>query len=621
MRTFLEVWSDPGEIGRRAGSRETRKQPRQPRRLASAALIAVLGAVAPPLAWSAGPGQDQQPPALGQPMEAVVRPGTPPPLTVAAVMTRPAVLTPAPSSQPVDFALRIGSVAVALLATLLFLTRRLAVASGPPVEPSRSRAPAPLPVKQEAETLAVAANPPAAGAPQASVEACAAERGPEYIPLSCTLKAIEVDDSGLCSELEDFVLSALGPHPERADLRFKLLEFYHDSGDLQAFNEQARFYILYNKGERGFHWDETRRMGLDLDPAWTLQKLIGLAPNATAPRAPGTRRFYDGLEQEPLDAALHGLQRAWHAARNDPAFLAAIMDACSAELGQPTPYSHSEALSREIGGARIYIKREDLRPVNADLLLNALGQVTLAKWSGHCAAVAGFEDRRHAEAVARAARSLDIAATICVPREFLARPDQPTQRVVKQSGAHLVLADEDDTPDVDGRRSAMRRWLDAPGETQYVSSLRTSPTPFPAMVRDFQSLIGQEIRCQSFCQTGGLPDVIVANAAAGPAAFGVIQSFLNDDQVRIDCVEPQDGLAAAPWGGKAPRYEHELNWSRRTNRVNFCPVGAREITAMIELCGRSGEAVPDPRNACTLAQAIAVARNAPRESSVMALFA
>jgi cysteine synthase len=580
--------------------------------------------VVPQHGWSAGPGESQHLAVLGQPVEAVVKPGALPQVTAAAVVTTPAVLAPVASARPLDFALLSGCMAVTLLAMLLLRTRP-AVAPGP--APLGRVAPSPRPVDAVVvDSLAVTAKAPTAGAPSAAApragpEGAGAEPGADEVPLSCTLRAIEVDDSGLCSELEEFILSALGPHPERADLRFKLLDFYHGSGNVEAFNEQARLYILYNKGERGLHWNEVRRMGLGLDPAWSLQKLIGLMPTVAAPRAPGARRFYDGLEQKRLDAALLGLQYAYNAARNDPAFAVAIMDSCTCELGQPTPYCHSEALSREIGGARIYIKREDLRPVNADLLLNALGQVALAKWSGRTSVVAGFEDGHHAAAVARAARSLNMAVTICMPRELLANPDQPMHRAVMQYGARLVLADEDEAPGGDGRRSAMRRWLEAPCETQYVSSLRTSPMPFPAMVRDFQSLIGQEIRRQSFRQTGGLPDVIVANAASGPATFGLIQCFLNDDQVRIDCVEPHDSQAIAPWGGKAPRYEHELAWSRGTHRVNFCPVETQQVSAVVRMCGRTGEAVPEPRNACTLAQAIAIARNAPRTSSVMALFA
>jgi len=92
------------------------------------------------------------------------------------------------------------------------------------------------------------------------------------VPLECTLKAIEVDDSGQDNGMEAFILAALEQRPARADLRLKLLELYHAAGDIRAFNKQARLYIQHNHGERGVHWSDVRRMGLDLVPGWSPQQ-------------------------------------------------------------------------------------------------------------------------------------------------------------------------------------------------------------------------------------------------------------------------------------------------------------------------------------------------------------
>lgn len=445
---------------------------------------------------------------------------------------------------------------------------------------------------------------------------------------SAAASEIEVNDTSQYSEAEDFLVAALALHPERADLRLKLLEVYSAAGNLQGFNEQAQQYAARNKGERGAHWSEVRRMGLDLDPDWNPIRAAARELPLTAAATPvRVRRFYDGLGPAGLETAIKQLDGAYARVRNDPAFIAAIIEVCTSEVGLPTPYHHAEPLSRRTGGAQIYIKRADLRPPDADLLVNALGQVVLAKWIGRSGVVAGLEDCRHAEAVAKAARAMNLPATICAPRAFLDDPDHPAVRSLGLLNAILMpTGDEDGVAVPDGRRSAIKRWIAAPQEVLYVSSLRSSPMPYPLIVRDFQALIGQEVRRQAFRHAGGLPRAIVSSIDGGYATFGLIQSFLDTGDVRIDCVEMQQEAdevseATAAAALAAPSYARELKWVRTTSRVNFSTVPKDAVAWIAEVCSAAGEAVPKPSNACALAQAVAIARELPVNASVVVLFA
>jgi tryptophan synthase beta subunit/Tfp pilus assembly protein FimV len=435
---------------------------------------------------------------------------------------------------------------------------------------------------------------------------------------------IEVDDTGHYAEAEDFLIAALALHPERADLRLKLLEIYSAAGNLQGFTEQARQYVASNKGDRSVHWNEVRRMGLDLDPEWSLLKATGQdlsAPTAASAPPPRARRFYDSLEQAGLEAALEQVEVAYTKVCHDPAFIAAIVEMCASEIGLPTPYWHAEALSKRVGGAQIYIKREDLRPLNTDLMINALGQVMLAKWAGRSSVIAGLEDGRHGEAVAKAAKALNVPAIICVPQALLDDADHPVIRSLDHLNAILMPTGAEDGVAVpDGRRSAMKRWLEAPGEILYISSLRSSPMPYPVIVRDFQALLGQEIRRQAFRHGGGLPRAIVSSIEGGYATFGLIQSFLETGDVRIECVEiehPSDQAVPVT----APGYARELSWLRANGRVEFSTVSKKDVSATAEMCSEARETIPTPNNACALTRAVAIARELPATASVVALFA
>ncbi len=125
-----------------------------------------------------------------------------------------------------------------------------------------------------APSQAVAAQPP----PGTCARPAGAEPDAGPVPLVCTLKAIEVDDSGQNNGVEAFIQEALEQHPNRTDLRLKMLELHHAARDLRAFNRQARLYIQHNEGERGLRWFDVYRMGLDLDPRWH-PELLRLKPD------------------------------------------------------------------------------------------------------------------------------------------------------------------------------------------------------------------------------------------------------------------------------------------------------------------------------------------------------
>jgi tryptophan synthase beta subunit len=238
---------------------------------------------------------------------------------------------------------------------------------------------------------------------------------------------------------------------------------------------------------------------------------------------------------ETLVAAHEDLEAAYDEARRDPAFEAELADLLRHYVGRPTPLYFAERLTRECGGARIWLKREDLAHTGAHKINNALGQALLAKRLAKPRIIAETGAGQHGVATATVCAMLDLECVVYMGTEDIRRQSLNAFRM-KMLGAALVPVDTGSKTLKDAINEAMRDWVTNVRTTHYIIGSAIGPHPFPTIVRDFQSVIGREARQQMLEQAGKLPDVAVACVGGGSNAIGLFHPFI-DDPVRLIGVE------------------------------------------------------------------------------------
>ena len=245
---------------------------------------------------------------------------------------------------------------------------------------------------------------------------------------------------------------------------------------------------------------------------------------------------------EVLVAAHEELEAAYEAARRDPAFAEELADLGRHYVGRPTPLYLAERLTQEVGGARLWLKREDLAHTGAHKINNALGQALLAQRLGKPRIIAETGAGQHGVAAATVCAKLGIECVVYMGTEDIRRQSLNVFRM-KILGAEVVPVDSGSRTLKDAINEAMRDWVTNVRTTHYLIGSAIGPHPFPTMVRDFQSVIGREARAQMLEQAGRLPDVAVACVGGGSNAIGLFHPFL-DDPVRLVGVEAAgEGLA------------------------------------------------------------------------------
>ncbi|MFP3979759.1 MAG: tryptophan synthase subunit beta [Desulfobacterales bacterium] len=195
--------------------------------------------------------------------------------------------------------------------------------------------------------------------------------------------------------------------------------------------------------------------------------------------------------------------------------------------GRPTPLYHAERLTRKIGGAAIYLKREDLVHTGAHKINNTLGQALLAKWMGKTKVIAETGAGQHGVATATAAAFFGMDCKIFMGTEDIRR-QAPNVNRMELLGADVVPVESGAGTLKDAMNEAMRYWVSAVRDTFYVIGSVAGPHPYPAMVRDFQKVIGEETRDQALREIGRLPDHLVACVGGGSNAMGLFYPFVND---------------------------------------------------------------------------------------------
>ena len=234
--------------------------------------------------------------------------------------------------------------------------------------------------------------------------------------------------------------------------------------------------------------------------------------------------------------AVEALKTVYQDARNDPAFHAAFATELKEFVGRPTPLYHAKRLSMELGGAQIYLKREDLNHTGAHKINNAVGQALLATRMGKKRIIAETGAGQHGVATATVAAKLGLECVIYMGSDDIDRQASNVYRM-KLLGAKVVPVTAGSKTLKDALNEAMRDWVTHVDNTYYIIGTVAGPHPYPQLVRDFQSVIGQEAKEQMLELTGRLPDALVACVGGGSNAIGLFHPFLNDHTVSIYGVE------------------------------------------------------------------------------------
>lgn len=245
---------------------------------------------------------------------------------------------------------------------------------------------------------------------------------------------------------------------------------------------------------------------------------------------------------ETLSYALEELEATYKKLSADPDFQAEFDKDLAHYVGRPSPLYHAERWSRMLGGAQIYLKREDLNHTGAHKVNNTIGQALLAKYTGKPRVIAETGAGQHGVATATVAARLGLECEIYMGAEDVQRQALNVYRM-KLLGAKVNAVESGSRTLKDAMNEAMRDWVTNVDSTFYIIGTVAGPHPYPQLVRDFNSVIGREAREQSLTQTGRLPDALVACVGGGSNAMGLFYPFLADESVAMYGVEAAgDGL-------------------------------------------------------------------------------
>ena len=239
---------------------------------------------------------------------------------------------------------------------------------------------------------------------------------------------------------------------------------------------------------------------------------------------------------ETLMPVLHDLEREYLAAKDDPAFQKEFHDLLTDYVGRESPLYFARRLTEHCGGAKIYLKREDLNHTGAHKINNTIGQVLLARRMGKSRLIAETGAGMHGVATATVAALFGMRCDVFMGALDVARQAPNVERM-KALGANVVAVDAGSATLKDAMNEAIRDWAATSETTFYVIGTVAGPHPYPAMVRDFQSVIGRDARRQCLDKTGKLPDEVVACVGGGSNAMGIFAGFLDDPEVRLVGVE------------------------------------------------------------------------------------
>ncbi len=262
---------------------------------------------------------------------------------------------------------------------------------------------------------------------------------------------------------------------------------------------------------------------------------------------------------ETLMPLILDLEREYRAAKADPAFAAQFDDLMTHYVGRPSPLYFAERLTEELGGAKIYFKRDELNHTGAHKINNCIGQILLALRMGKTRIIAETGAGQHGVATATVAARFGLPCTIFMGARDVER-QSPNVFRMKLLGAEIVPVTSGSATLKDAMNEALRHWVANVEDTFYIIGTAAGPHPYPEMVRDFQSVIGKEAREQMLAREGRLPDLLIASIGGGSNAIGLFHPFLDDSDVAMLGIEAAghglDKEHAASLAGGSPGILH-----------------------------------------------------------------
>ncbi|HEY2435134.1 MAG TPA: tryptophan synthase subunit beta [Vicinamibacterales bacterium] len=373
-------------------------------------------------------------------------------------------------------------------------------------------------------------------------------------------------------------------------------------------------------------------------------------------RDPDTRGYYGAFGgryvPETLVAPIEELTAAYFAVREDAGFRRELQQLLRDYVGRPTPLYEAKRLTASAGGARLFLKREDLAHTGAHKINNALGQALLAVRMGKRRIVAETGAGQHGVATATVCALLGLDCHVYMGSDDMARQSLNVFRM-RLLGAEVIEVNAGSRTLKDAINEAMRDWVTNVGDTYYLLGSVLGPHPYPLMVREFQSVIGREARHQCDAQLGRLPDAIVACVGGGSNAMGIFDAFVDDPQVRLIGVEAggrgiSPGEHAARFAGGSAgvlqgtrsyvlqdadgnvELTHSISagldyasvgpehaWLRDRGRAEYTYVEDGEALAAFERLGREEGILPALESSHAVAHAIRLAPLMPRDAVVL----
>ncbi len=376
------------------------------------------------------------------------------------------------------------------------------------------------------------------------------------------------------------------------------------------------------------------------------------APNTfrAGPDERGHFGIYGGrFVAETLMPLILAVEQAYTEAKNDPAFHQEIAWLATHYVGRPSPLYFAERLTEHLGGAKIYFKRDELNHTGSHKINNCLGQILLAKRMGKTRIIAETGAGQHGVAVATVCARFNLPCVVYMGATDVER-QAPNVFRMKLLGAEVRPVTSGTGTLKDAMNDALRDWVANVENTFYIIGTVAGPHPYPAMVRDFQSIIGTEVREQLQAAEGRLPDTLVACIGGGSNAMGLFHPFLDDKSVRIIGVEAgghgiETGEHAASLNGGRPGVLHgnrtyllqdadgqikdaysisagldypgigpEHSWLNDSGRVEYVSVTDKEALAAFQLCSRQEGIIPALEPAHALAHVAKLAPTLPKDN-------
>ena len=363
-------------------------------------------------------------------------------------------------------------------------------------------------------------------------------------------------------------------------------------------------------------------------------------------------RYGGRFVPETLMAPLDELIAAYQKARRDPQWQRRFAELLRDYAGRPTPLYFAARLSEHAGGARIYLKREDLCHTGAHKINNVLGQALLAERMGKKRMIAETGAGQHGVATATAAALLGLECEVYMGAEDVER-QKPNVFRMRLLGARVIPVESGSRTLKDAVNEALRDWVTNVRTTYYCLGSAMGPHPYPMMVRDFHTVIGKEARAQSQRAIGRLPDVVIACVGGGSNAIGLFHAFIGDRRVRIVGVEPGGhGLASGKHGASVsggavgvlhgsmsyllqnddgqvteahsisagldyPGVGPEHAYYRDAKRFEFHPVTDEEALEGFQTLTRLEGLMPALESAHAIAYAVRLAKTLPRSKAIV----